>query len=123
MRSRTVPGKYMVGSWQNLEATDAQEILEKQVIATQHLTVVRCLYKKGSDFPSHVHPQEQITIVESGKLEFIVDDEALEIGPGQMVSISRNVPHSSRVVGEQTARALNIFHLPHSTSTESPGTG
>ena len=67
MRNRTLPGKYMVGSWQSLDATNAQEVLEREIIATQRLMVVRCVYKSGSDFPRHVHQQEQITIVESGE--------------------------------------------------------
>ncbi|MCK4303402.1 MAG: cupin domain-containing protein [Candidatus Eisenbacteria sp.] len=112
MRNRTVPGKYTFGSWRDVTAADAQEALEKQVIATQHLIVVRCLYKENSTFASHTHPQEQITIVESGTLKFIVDGESVEVQAGQMISIVAGVRHSSEVVGGQTARALNLFHTP-----------
>jgi len=112
VRNRTVPGKYTIGSWQNLEAADAQRELERQVIATQHLMVVRCLYPEGSAFSEHVHPQEQITIVEEGTLEIEVDGEKLSVGPGQMVSINRGVPHACRVLGDQAVRALNLFHAP-----------
>ena len=100
----------MVGSWQSLEAANAQEILEKQIIATQRVMVVRCLYKEGSDFPRHVHAQEQITIVESGHLEFTVNGNTVEVGPGQMISVFAGVDHASRVIGSEPVRALNIFH-------------
>ena len=113
MRNRTLPGKYTVGSWQELEAADAQEALEKKVIATQDLMVVRCRYKADSTFAAHVHTQEQITIVEDGALEFIVDGERLRVEAGQMVSICAGVYHSSTVVGGAPASALNIFHPPH----------
>ena len=109
MRNRTLPGKYMVGSWQSLDASNAQEILEREVIATQRLMVVRCLYKAGSDFPKHVHQQEQLTIVESGHLEVDVEDERIEIGPGQMVTVFAGVHHASRVLGDEPVRALNLF--------------
>jgi quercetin dioxygenase-like cupin family protein len=112
VRNRTVPGKYTLGSWRSLKASSAQEVLEKEVIATEHLMVVRCLYEAGSDFVEHVHDHEQITIVEEGQLEITLDGEPLRIAAGQMISIVANVPHASRVVGPQPARALNIFHSP-----------
>jgi quercetin dioxygenase-like cupin family protein len=112
VRNRTLPGKYMLGSWQSLEATNAQEVLEKEVIATQRLMVVRCVYKEGADFPKHSHVQEQITIVESGHLEFTINGGTIEVGPGQMISIFPGVEHASRVMGHEPARALNLFHSP-----------
>lgn len=112
MRSQTVPGKYAIGSWKDLEAAEAQIELERQVIATQHIQVVRCYYREGADFPAHAHRREQITIVESGTLEFGLDGQAVRIGPGQMISIFPGVAHSSRVVGRQAVQALNLFHAP-----------
>jgi quercetin dioxygenase-like cupin family protein len=112
VRHRTLPGKYTVGSWQEIEAEDAQKTLAKQVIATQHLMVVRCLYRAGSSFAEHTHPQEQITIVEKGVLEYVVEGEVLTVGAGQMLSIVAGIAHSSRVVGAEPVRALNIFHAP-----------
>ena len=77
MRNRTVPGKYTIGSWQTVAAGNAQETLKEQVIATQHLMVVRCTYPAGSVFDGHTHSQEQITIVEQGELEFEIAGEWL----------------------------------------------
>jgi len=110
--NRTLPGKYMLGSWRSLTAPNAQKILEEDVITTQQLMVVRCVYRPGSDFAPHAHPQEQITIVESGKLEFVVNGDAIEVGPGQMISVFPGVLHASRAVGAAPVRALNIFHPP-----------
>ncbi len=124
MRNRTVPGKYALGRWRNLEATEAQQELEQQVMATQHLQVVRCHYRAGSDFAPHTHPQEQITIVESGVLEFLLDGEAVRIGDGEMISIFAGVSHGSRVVGDQSVQALNLFHTPgNGLRGEENGTG
>ena len=109
--NRTLPGKYMLGSWRSLMAPLAQKMLEKEeVITTQQLMVVRCVYRPGSDFAPHAHPQEQITIVESGVLEFGLAGQDVRIGPGQMISIFSGVAHSSRVIGRQPVQALNLFH-------------
>ena len=117
--NRTLPGKYMLGSWRSLMAPLAQKMLEKEeVITTQQLMVVRCVYRPGSDFAPHAHPQEQITIVESGTLEFRVNGDAIEVGPGQMISVFPGVLHASRAVGGEPVRALNIFHPPVAARVE-----
>ncbi|MFH1144340.1 MAG: cupin domain-containing protein [Candidatus Eisenbacteria bacterium] len=112
-RTRTLPGKYLLGSWQSLPAADVQKVLEERIIATERLVVVRCLYPRGSGFEAHVHPQEQITIVERGVLQFEVNGDALRVGPGQMISIWPGVMHSSRVLGEEPVCALHIFQAMH----------
>ena len=110
MRNRTLPGKYMVGSWQSLAASDAQRIISEEVISTQRMMVVRCAYREGSDFEAHVHAKEQVTIVESGKLAFVINGSTVQVGEGEMISIFPGVLHATRVVGDQSARALNIFY-------------
>lgn len=116
--NRTLPGKYMLGSWQSLGASDAQKILEEEIITTQQLLVVRCVYRSGSDFPAHAHQQEQITIVESGTLDFVVNGDEVRVGPGQMISVFPGVLHSTHAAGETPVRALNIFHPPAARAPE-----
>lgn len=107
--NRTLPGLYTIGSWKDQEAKDTQKDLEQKVITTDRMTVIRCTYKEGSDFPSHFHPQEQITIVEEGSIVFEFEgEEPVTVVAGQMIAIPAHVRHSTRVpVG--SARALNLF--------------
>lgn len=112
VRNKMMPGKYTVGSWHELEAQQANDDLAKQVISTKHLTVVRCSYKPDSVFEAHIHDAEQITIIEEGKLVFIVDDEEIEVEAGQMISVFPGVSHASRVEGGKPAKALNLFYNP-----------
>jgi quercetin dioxygenase-like cupin family protein len=107
--NRIVPGRYTLSSWKDLEAADAQAYLENKIIALDRLTVVRCVYRPGSDFAIHSHPQEQITIVEEGALRFRIADEDIVVLTGQMISIPAGVKHSTAVEGEEAARALNLF--------------
>jgi quercetin dioxygenase-like cupin family protein len=108
--NRTHLGRWSKGSWKNLEAQDAQKILEQQVIAFDRLTVVRCVYKEKTDFPEHFHPQEQITIVEKGELEFAFGDETVRVGEGETISIEPQVRHATRVGNDcEKAVALNLF--------------
>jgi quercetin dioxygenase-like cupin family protein len=107
--NRVLPGRYTLGSWSSLEAEDAQRELSQRVISTQRLIVIRCHYDAGKVFPEHSHLQEQITIVEEGTLEFVIDGRSIPVRQGEMISIWPRVPHETRVAGEGPARALNIF--------------
>lgn len=108
--NRTYPGRCSIGTWRELEAKDAQRDLDQQIVSFDRLTVVRCVYRKGTDFPEHFHPQEQITIVEEGSLEFDIAGETIKVGKGQTISIDPKVRHATRVVtNDGGAVALNIF--------------
>ena len=107
--NRVLPGRYTLGSWTTLEAEDAQRQLSQRVISTQRLVVIRCHYDAGKVYPEHSHLQEQITIVEEGLLEFVIDGRTIPVAEGEMISIWPRVPHETRVGGEGPARALNIF--------------
>jgi len=107
--NRTLPGRYTIGSWKDQEAKDTQTDLEQKVITTDRMTVIRCTYKAGSDFPAHFHPQEQITIVEEGSIVFEFDGEdPVTVVAGEMIAIPAHVRHATRVPGGP-ARALNLF--------------
>jgi quercetin dioxygenase-like cupin family protein len=129
--NRVRPGRYTLGSWTSLEAEDAQRALSQRVISTQRLVVIRCNYKAGASFPQHSHLQEQITIVEDGKLEFVIDGRNILVNKGEMISVCSRVPHETRVAAEEDAVALNIFlneaaparvSRSRSTWTQSPQT-
>lgn len=47
-----------------------------------------------SPHPPHVHPDEEILIVESGRGEIFVDGKTTKIGPGSVMFSAPNVPHN-----------------------------
>ena len=85
--------------------------------------VVRCTYAAAADFSYHFHPQEQITIVEEGALEFVIEDERVEVKAGQMIAIPARVRHRTRVLGERSALALNLFMASEPEAVASPVLG
>ncbi|MCA9754524.1 MAG: cupin domain-containing protein [Candidatus Eisenbacteria bacterium] len=112
----TAPGRYTLGAWKEQTAKYTQQQLERQVISTDRITVVRCSYPAGSDFCLHFHPQEQITIVESGTLVFEIEGETLEVSAGKMIAIPAGVRHRTRV-DDHPAQALHLF-VPCAESKE-----
>ncbi len=103
---------YTLSAWRMLKEEDVAKFLEQQVITTDRLTVVRCVYRPGYEVPAHYHPQEQITIVEEGVLSMVVDGKVIEVNAGQVISIPARVRHATMVTGKQVVRALNLFVRP-----------
>ena len=64
-----------------------------------------------SGFPTHVHPEEQISIVSEGEMEITVGEIRGVVRPGDVVIYPSNVPHSGRTF-DQRCRLIDIFSPP-----------
>jgi len=64
-----------------------------------------------SGFPSHVHPEEQMSIVREGEMEITVGDIARRVTPGDVIIFPPGVPHSGRTL-DQLCRLIDIFSPP-----------
>lgn len=54
----------------------------------------------GSKVPVHQHPHEQISFVVSGRLRFLVADEAHDVKAGEAIYLAANVPHGVEALEE-----------------------
>ena len=81
--------------------------ITRQVIQGDQQTLVRYVYEPGAVFPVHSHPEEQITIVITGRIEFDVDGMPVTLGGGQAAVIPANVPHGARVFGDEVVETFN----------------
>ncbi len=57
----------------------------------------------------HRHPHEQVGMVVSGEVVFILDGEEHLLKAGDVYVVPGNVPHGVRV-GDTPARLLDVFH-------------
>lgn len=65
-------------------------------------------FPPNSGFPAHVHPEEQISIVREGEMEFTVGDVTRTVRPGDVIHMPPNVPHSGRTF-DNGCRLIDIF--------------
>ena len=72
--------------------------------------VARTDVEGGYVVPLHSHPNEQVTWVMSGKWRFHLDNKVVEVGPGEMIFIPKNTPHTVEAV--ETLVAYDIFTPP-----------
>lgn len=67
--------------------------------------VLRVTMAAGVRFPNpddpgeqDVHPSEQIDVILSGRVKFVVDGVEWVLGPGEALSVPPNVPHTCEVL-------------------------
>jgi quercetin dioxygenase-like cupin family protein len=48
--------------------------------------------------PPHNHPHEQITYVADGRVLFFLDQVAYDLGPGDMIAVPPNLPHTVQLL-------------------------
>jgi quercetin dioxygenase-like cupin family protein len=93
--------------------------ISRQTVHGENQTLVRYIYQPGSVFPVHSHPEEQITIVLSGTIDFTVAGVPLTLAAGESALIPANVPHGATVTGPEVVETLNTMS-PRRANAPSP---
>ena len=101
--------------WADTTASEVFPGVHRQAITTRSSTVVRYTYHPGCVFPVHQHPEEQITIVHSGEIEFTVDGKPVVLRAGEVAVIPGGVPHGARVTAGEIVVTDN--YIPSANRT------
>jgi quercetin dioxygenase-like cupin family protein len=59
--------------------------------------------EKGSQLPSHVHPQEQTGYLISGRMRLFVGDDVYDVEPGDSWCVPGNVEHRAEILADSVA--------------------
>jgi quercetin dioxygenase-like cupin family protein len=94
-------------AWSGIPVEQLNELVTRQVLHTDLITISRLSLKKGAVVPRHHHVNEQITTLEKGRLRFIFDDSEVTVEIGESLQIPPNVPH--RVEALEDSVALDLF--------------
>lgn len=68
-------------------------------------------FPPDSGFPSHVHPEEQVSIVREGEMEITIGGEEFSVKAGDVIHFPSGIPHSGRTT-TQPCRLIDIFSPP-----------
>jgi quercetin dioxygenase-like cupin family protein len=94
---------------------DAQEFVEVRpgihgaTVHTPQLTATLYRYAPGSSWETHAHPQDQMTFIVEGAIDFVVAGEPVRLTEGQLAALPGGVPHSATVSPSAGAVSLNVF--------------
>ncbi|HJT88575.1 MAG TPA: cupin domain-containing protein [Bryobacteraceae bacterium] len=59
------------------------------------ITMARFRFDRGNVVAMHHHPNDQITIVEKGRVRFNLDGEERELHEGEFLHVAPDVPHGN----------------------------
>ena len=68
-------------------------VMRKTLVHGEKTLLVELRIAEGGVVPLHQHPHEQTGVLVSGRLDFTVGDERVDVGPGQAWCIPGDVPH------------------------------
>jgi len=106
-------------SWEEIEARRASgrsQVFRHPTATLDELELhVTVLPPGQSPHPAHEHPNEEIVIIKEGTLEATVNGHTHRVGPGAVLFMASNQPHTVRNVGEVPA----VYHV---INWRSPGT-
>ncbi len=85
-----------------LDAVDMLPGIRRRAVWQTHVMLTFFTFQPGSLVPEHAHEHEQITVVTRGAMAFSLGDETRTLRAGEGVCIPANIPHSARVLDEET---------------------
>jgi len=69
----------------------------------------------GFSSPPERHAEEQVNVILQGTMEWVLGDQENEVflcGPGSILIIEPDMPHSNRVIGDEEVVILHAFAPP-----------
>jgi quercetin dioxygenase-like cupin family protein len=92
--------------WTAISEEKMNPLLTRRVIHTPQMTIARLWLGKGSVVPLHSHVNEQVTMLQSGALQFDMDGERFVLKAGELLVIPPHLPHRVEALEDSTATDL-----------------
>jgi quercetin dioxygenase-like cupin family protein len=86
-------------------------------VFAQNISLNFVTFPPDSGFPSHVHPEEQISIVREGEMDITFGDITQRVKPGDVIVFPPDVPHEGRTF-DSACRLIDIFSPPRTGMRE-----
>jgi len=99
--------------WEEQEFTQVRPGIFGATIHTPQLTATLYRYEPGSSWEEHQHPQDQITSVLEGTIDFVVAGEPVRLTEGQAAALPGGTPHSATVPELGRAVTINVLTSRH----------
>ena len=104
--SATAP---QVIDWDAQEFTESRPGIFGATVHTPQLTATLYRYGAGTSWEEHQHPQDQITQVLEGTIDFVVAGAPVRLSAGQLATLPGGTPHSATVPDDGPCVTLNVF--------------
>jgi quercetin dioxygenase-like cupin family protein len=95
--------------WDEQEFAEVRPGIFGATVHTPNLTATLYRYSAGSSWETHSHPQDQMTFIVEGEIDFVVDGKPVRLSAGHLAALPGGVPHSATVPAAAGAVSLNVF--------------
>jgi quercetin dioxygenase-like cupin family protein len=96
--------------WSAIEKEQMNPAVARQVIHTDRMTIARVHLKKGGIVAGHQHPNEQVTLLEQGRLRFTIEGESVVLEAGGVLHIPSGAFHQVEALEDSVA--VDVFSPP-----------
>jgi quercetin dioxygenase-like cupin family protein len=93
--------------WTDIPNENINDTVARRFITGESVTIGRFELKKGGVVPSHAHINEQVSMIMSGVVRFVVGGRETIVKSGELIQIPPNVPHEIEVI--EDAVAIDVF--------------
>jgi quercetin dioxygenase-like cupin family protein len=97
-------------SWAEVPLEQMNPLFTRQFVSGEKAMVAKIALKAGCVVPMHQHPNEQISLITSGAMEFVIGGESKLVKAGEVLVIPSGVPHSA--TAHEDAEGIDIFAPP-----------
>ncbi len=97
-------------NWASVEKEQLNPLFMRQVVHGDKITVARIALAKGCIVPEHSHANEQITMLQQGRLLFRMSGRELALEPGDVLHIAAHEPHSVEAL--EDCQVTDVFSPP-----------
>jgi quercetin dioxygenase-like cupin family protein len=94
-------------NWSEIPVEQMNPKVTRQVMHGEEMTIAKVILKAGAVVPEHHHHHEQTTLLEKGKLKFIMPDGDVIVEEGTFLNIPPHKPH--RVEALEDSEVIDIF--------------
>jgi quercetin dioxygenase-like cupin family protein len=93
--------------WKLIQEETLNPLVMRKMLHTQSMTLARLRLRKYAMVPEHSHPNEQITMLESGTLKFVIEGREGTLRAGEMLEIPPHARHSVEALEDSVA--IDLF--------------
>ncbi len=97
-------------SWNSIPPEYLNPMFTRQYVHGEEAMLAKISLKKGCFVPTHQHPNEQISLVIAGSMEFQIGDQKQTVHAGDLLIIPANLPHAA--VALEDFEGLDVFAPP-----------
>lgn len=96
-----------IHDWAAIALETLNPAASRKVIHSGRMTIARLTLKAGAVVSTHRHENEQVAMLETGKLKWTFPDREIVQTAGQALEIPSNVPHS--VIALEDCEVTDLF--------------